>query len=319
MTNTTTPTPVIPQAPQMFNQLVGQEPVKRKLGFFAEGKRVRGFLPALLLNGAAGLGKTEFAKHFAKSLKAPFLEINCSTLKNDEAFFEGIFMNYVLDKEITILFDECHALPKKLMAAFLTVFNPEGVSRKTLEWRENRLEFNFEKQTYIFATTEAHELFGPFKDRLNKIDFSDYSVQDLITILKNKLPYVQFEGKVLDSIGMTLRGNARSAVSRAVEIQLYCETKNKARFNDSDWKVLSKTLDLMPYGLTSTEHQVLSILADRGECSLQMLSAATGLSRPAIQKEAEVHLLKEGLMKIDGKREITVKGRRALDEIKIGF
>jgi hypothetical protein len=30
-------------------------------------------------------------------------------------------------------------------------------------------------------------------------------------------------------------------------------------------------------------------------------------------------LLKEGLMKIDGKREITVKGRRALDEIKIGF
>ena len=86
-----------------------------------------------------------------------------------------------------------------------------------------------------------------------------------------------------------------------------------------DWKELSSTLDILPYGLTSDEQQVLNILADRGECSLQMLSAATGLSRPAIQKDVEVHLLKEGLMKIDGKRDITVKGRKTLDEIALGF
>lgn len=303
----------------MFEGLIGQTKVKNKLNFYAQGKKARGFIPAILLNGAKGLGKTEFAKRFAKGLKHPMMEVNCSTIKNEESFFEGLFMNFILDKEVTVLFDECHELPKKLMASFLTVFNPEGAKRKTLEWRENRLEFNFEKQTYLFATTEAHELFAPFKDRLNKVDFSEYTAQELIDILKSKLDWVKFDDQVLEPIGSTLRGNARSAVSRATEIELYCETKNKSRFDMDDWRELSNTLDILPFGLTSTEKEVLEILADRGECSLQMLSAATGLSRPAIQQEAEVHLLKEGLMKIDGKREITVKGRKTLDEISLGF
>ena len=303
----------------MFEGLIGQTKVKNKLNFYAQGKKARGFLPAILLNGAKGLGKTEFAKRFAKGLKHPMMEVNCSTIKNEESFFEGLFMNFILDKEVTVLFDECHELPKKLMASFLTVFNPEGAKRKTLEWRENRLEFNFEKQTYLFATTEAHELFAPFKDRLNKVDFSEYTTQELIDILKSKLDWVKFDDQVLKPIGYTLRGNARSAVSRATEIELYCETKNKSRFDMDDWRELSNTLDILPFGLTSTEKEVLDILADRGECSLQMLSAATGLSRPAIQQEAEVHLLKEGLMKIDSKREITVKGRKTLDEISLGF
>lgn len=298
-----------------FNGLIGQHKVKNKLEFFAQGKRSRGFIPAVLLNGAKGLGKTEFAKRFAKSLKRPMIELNCSTIKNEASFFEDLFMNFVLDKEVTILFDECHELPKKLMASFLTVFNPEGAKRKTLEWRENRLEFNFEKQTYLFATTEAHELFGPFKDRLNKVDFCEYSMSDLIGILQNKVDYISFKDDVLPEIGKTLRGNARSAVARATEIALYCDNKNRSSFGKNDWAELKNTLDLLPYGLTDVETQVLHVLDQRGASTLQMVAAATGMSRGAIQKEAEIHLLRNGLMKIDGKREITERGRQVVKEI----
>ena len=302
-------------APDMFQGLVGQTKVKSKLQFFADGQRSRGYIPAILLNGSKGLGKTEFAKKFASNLKKPLMEINCSTIRNEQSFFEELFMGHILGREITVLFDECHELPEKLMASFLTVFNPEGAKSKRLQWRENELEFNFEKQTYLFATTEAHELFGPFKDRLNKIDFSPYATSELIQIVKNKADYIAFGIGVLDKVGASLRGNARSAVARAVEIMLYCENKNKSNFTLSDWADLCKTLDICQYGLSAVEIELLKILRDRGACTLQMLAAATGLSRAAIQKESEVHLLREGLMKIDAKREITDKGRRFLASV----
>jgi hypothetical protein len=46
-----------------------------------------------------------------------------------------------------------------------------------------------------------------------------------------------------------------------------------------------------------------------------MLSAVTGMSRTALQKDSEVFLLKNGFMRIDGKREITGKGIKALEKI----
>jgi ribosomal protein S19E (S16A) len=47
-----------------------------------------------------------------------------------------------------------------------------------------------------------------------------------------------------------------------------------------------------------------------------MLSAITGMSRQAIQLEAENNLLRRGFMEIDGKRKITNKGKKILDKIK---
>jgi hypothetical protein len=47
-----------------------------------------------------------------------------------------------------------------------------------------------------------------------------------------------------------------------------------------------------------------------------MLSAITGMSRQAIQQEAENNLLRKGFMDIDGKRKITNKGTKILEQIK---
>jgi DeoR/GlpR family transcriptional regulator of sugar metabolism len=63
------------------------------------------------------------------------------------------------------------------------------------------------------------------------------------------------------------------------------------------------------------EIEILKILKERGSCSLQMLSAITGMSRTAIQREAELYLLKRGLMKINGQREISGKGLNAIAKI----
>jgi Holliday junction resolvasome RuvABC ATP-dependent DNA helicase subunit len=296
----------------MFNSLIGQDHIKRQLDFYLRAHKATGVTPFLMFNGAKGLGKTEFAKQFAKELKKPMLEINCSTIKNSKQFFEQIFMPVIMDNEITILFDECHALPKDLVMAFLTVFNIDNSRRREFSFEDSSLEFNFEKQTYVFATTEPDKLFAPFKDRLTIIDFKPYSQIELSDILQKKLDHVSFDSATLVSISDSLRGNARSAVKRAKEIDMYCESKNQATFGPQDWKELCHDLGIDALGLTNTEIEILHVLKNRGDCTLGMLSAATGLSRTCIQRDSEIHLLKKGLMNIDIKRKITPAGIRAI-------
>ena len=105
-----------------FAKLVGQEELKRSLQFYLRGQHATGIVPFLLFNGAKGLGKTEFARCMRDGMplcdsgaKRPFLELNCSTLRNVESFFEQIYIPLLLDKEAVVLFDECHELPRPLV------------------------------------------------------------------------------------------------------------------------------------------------------------------------------------------------------------
>ena len=299
----------------MFEGLVGQDTLKSRLNFYSDAKKATGTLPFLLFNGAKGLGKTEFAKAFAKSLGKPMIEINCSTIRNAEQFFEQVFIPAILDKDVTILLDEAHALPKDLEMAFLTIFNIEGAKTKRFEFGESSLLFEFERQTFLFATTELDKLFPPFKDRLTQLDFEPYSGKELGKIIQKKMDWIDFKDNILNEICETVRGNARSAIKRALEVSAYAEVNNTSTFGKKEWKSLCDLLGIMPYGINATELQVMRILKERGACTLQMLSAVTGMSRTALQKDAEVFLLKNGFMRIDGKREITGKGAKALERI----
>ena len=58
----------------MFEGLIGQDTLKKRLEFYGRAKEATGTLPFLLFNGAKGLGTTEFAKAFAKSLGKPMIE-----------------------------------------------------------------------------------------------------------------------------------------------------------------------------------------------------------------------------------------------------
>lgn len=304
-----------------FDNLIGQENVKKKLNFYLKGYEATSICPFLNLVGAKGLGKTLFAKEFAKNLKnkdgskRPFLELNCSTIKNNEQFFEQIFIPLILNNEITILFDEAHALPKDLTMAFLTIFNTEKTHQKEFVWDEQTFTFDFKRQTFIFATTESDKLFPPLKDRLSTVDFEQYSEDELGRIIQLNCEGINFAKEALDKLSSTVRGNARNAVMRSREIVLYCESENNSNFSTDDFKKLSDLLGILPCGITCTEEQLLKILRERGSCTLQTLSAVTGLSPTAIRRDHEVYLLRKNFMQIDGQRKITKHGRVLIDLI----
>lgn len=299
-----------------FKGLIGQNAVKSKLSFYLDAFYKTSQAPFLLMAGAKGLGKTEFAKSFAKNLcntegdKRAFLEINCSTIKNNDQFFEQIFLPLIMDNEITILFDECHALPKDLTMAFLTIFNTESNSRKTFEYEGASFEFNFRQQTFIFATTETDKIFPPLKDRFTVVDFEPYTTEELAEIIKICIPDVCFADDCIQEVAKTVRNNARSAVKRSKEVSLYCGAKEKTSFDLEDFRDLSSQIGILPLGLTNTEKQVLVSLKEIGSATLTSLSAQLGLSKTALQRDHEMYLLNKNLMEIDGKRKITSRGRQ---------
>ena len=304
-----------------FKGLVGQESVKNKLSFYLDAFHKTSQAPFLLMAGAKGLGKTEFAKAFAKNLaneegdKRAFLELNCSTIKNNEQFFEQIFLPLIADNEITILFDECHALPIDLTMAFLTIFNTESSSRKVFEWQGMAFEFNFRQQTFIFATTETDKIFPPLKDRFTNVDFEPYTSEELAEIISIVLPDITFGEDCLAEVAKTVRNNARSAVKRSKEIALYCGAKDTNHFTLDGFRDLSEKIGILPMGLTNTEKQLLTALKEIGSATLTGLSAKLGLSKTALQRDHEMYLLNKNLIEIDGKRKITARGLKLCNEL----
>lgn len=299
----------------MFKELVGQKEVKSKLGFYAKAHKAGAIVPPIMFNGAKGLGKTEFAKQFAKGIDRKLLEINCGTIRNAQQFFEQVFMTAIAGNEITVLLDECHALPKDLTEIFLTVFNTEGAKKKEVSIGDGFATFDFTKQNFLFATTEMHKIFDPLKDRMTIVDFETYSPVDLASIIQKKVSWVNYDKGILDEVADTVRGNARSAVKRALEVKAFCNVKNKDTLSRAYWNEMKKVLGIRPFGLSNLEVQILKTLKSNGPSSLQMLSAVTGMSRSAIQRDAENNLLRSGFLEIDGKRKLTTKGRTVLERV----
>ena len=297
-----------------FDKLVGQDSVKKKLGFYLEAYNSTSIVPFLNFVGAKGLGKTEFAREFGRNIldsngnKRTFVEINSSTVKGVSQFFEQIYLPFILDKEVTVFFDEAHALPKEVVMVFLSIFNTESGHEKTIIHKETSYVFDFKKHSFLFATTESDKIFAPFKDRLITVDFDNYSQEDLSQIFVNNLVNITFDDDGLNYLSSTFRGNARNCVQRVKDIHFYSKSRNVNHFSMVEVKDLCDTLSILPEGLTQIEWRILNILRKEGRQSLQSLSARTGLSRSSIQKDHENYLMSKGYLEIDGQRLITKKG-----------
>jgi Holliday junction resolvasome RuvABC ATP-dependent DNA helicase subunit len=303
-----------------FEGFIGQEGVKRKLGFYLDAFKQSQRLPFILLSAARGIGKTHIMREMADNLKSrdgsprTYLELNCSTLQNSQAFFEGVFMNQINGREINIGWDEAHAIPKDLTQALLTICNTEKSAYKTFRYGDSELVWDFTKITMIFATTEPDKIFAPLRDRFESVDFAPYSDEEMGRILDLNMENVRVSSDALQDIVKALRGNARSCVKMGQAIDLYCQSKQNWDFGLKEWSELCRSINILPYGMNNTEYSVLKALVKRGPLSLQMLSSITGMSRSSLQKSVEEFLIKKDFIRIDLKRKVTEAGMKAFLE-----
>ena len=307
---------------QYFSNVVGQPRIKRKLQFFLDAHKASGKSPFLLFSGPAGLGKTEFAIEYAKGIKAntgssdmSFYEINCSTIKNPQAFLEEVHQQCVSHQDSIILLDEAHALPKSVMNLLLSVFNTKAQDTYDLWFGGELYEFDFRRNVFIFATTETDKLFPPLKSRLEVLDFNPYKTEELAEIIREYDDGVNYEEEALFMLSSTIRGTARDAVKAAKNVVLFCERANDPNFTSEMVMEYFQIFGINPYGLTDTEVRILEVL-EEGSASLGMLGAITGFSSTALKGDHEKYLLKQGFIMIDGHRHISNKGRKAIRNVR---
>lgn len=317
--------PPIEQEP-LFANIVGQDAAKRELSFYLDSYMKTRISPNMMIVAPKGQGKTTLAREFAKGLikfdengmvemnangkprRKTFVEVNCSTLKSVKQFINGLIIPYVQDKDVTLLFDEASEIPHQVSMALLTILNPNPENRTTFAMEEYVCDFDFRRQTFIFATSEANKVFHALSDRLERISLEEYSFEQLGKIVQLGTKDVAFEDNVMVNIASVLRGNARAAQKMAGKILTFL--KGQLTFTKQDWITLTKILNIHPMGLNPLEINVLRLLAQNGDgTSLTCLSAKTGMSRESLQKDVELYLLKNNLINIETcGRQISAKG-----------
>ena len=302
-----------------FSDIIGQDSAKRVLNFHIGGFKSTKVMPHLMFVAPKGCGKTTLAKSVARTLNRiddakRYFEINCSTIKNVKQFFNQLVIPIMQDRDATILFDEASEIPKDVSMAMLTILNPNAENRTSFSFEDYTVDFDFSRLSFMFATTETQSVFHALMDRLERVDLEEYSLDEMGQIVAMNLE-VDIEPKTLHDIAGVLRGNARAAQKMAHKIKSYCSQNNIKRFNSTHWQDLSRILNIFPLGLNVTEIQLLNILKDNKDCSLTNLSAKTGISKQAVQRDFEIYLQKHSLMEITtAGRNITAKG---LDYLKL--
>jgi len=317
----------------LFQDIIGQEKPKKEFRFYIDSYLKTRVIPNMMIVAPKGQGKTTMARELAKGLvqfddqgqvimqpskrdasvikpkRKPFVEVNCSTLKSVKQFINGLVIPYVQDKDVTLLFDEASELPRDVTMALLTILNPNPENRTTFSMDEYVCDFDFHRQTFIFATSEIQKVFHALADRLERITLEEYTHEHLAAIVQKGLPRVECKDNVLLEVATVLRGNARAAQKMAGKITAYL--KEKLVFTRDDWVKLTDILSIYPLGLNALEIQILRYLAQNSTgTSLTGLSAKTGMSRDSLQKDTELYLQKHNLMEITTSgRMITARGR----------
>ncbi len=311
--------------PNRFPNIVGQEIAKRKLNFHMDNFEATDIIPHLLFIAPKGCGKTTLAKAAAQNLldresgkPKTFLEINCSTLKSVSQFINQVVVPHISNREVTVLFDEASELPKSITMMLLTVLNPNPENRTTFSFEDYVMDFDYRRQSFMFATTEAHKLFHALVDRCDRIDLEEYTMSELAQIIRYNVKMIELdcEEDVLMDIAPILRGNARAAQKMANNMKNYLLRTKGKKFNAKDWKALKHALGILPLGISRIELQILRALAQKKESSLTNLSAKTGLTVQCIRQDFELYIQKHNLMEITtGGRSLTSVGHKYLEDL----
>ena len=331
------PTDLVAFTSSLFQGVVGQIKVKSELGFHLENYIHTRKIPNCMFIAPRGQGKTLIATETAKGLyefnpdgqvesklsasgkekpvRKKFVEINCSTLKNVKQFINGFIIPFVQDKDVTVFFDEASEIPHDIAMALLTIL-PVNRDVSSFSYEEYTCDFDFRRQSFLFATTEPHKVFHALMDRLERITLQEYNQKELSQILRKGLSVtIDADDATLFEVATVLRGNARAAEKMAAKIEGYMRSVGSHKFTLTDWAALRARLGILPLGLNDIEVSILRYLSQNATgTSLTRLAAKTGMSRESLQKTEESYLQKHDLL------EITTTGRvitaQGLDYLK---
>tara|TARA_R110000772_G_scaffold249530_2_gene363900 strand:+ start:57361 stop:58350 length:990 start_codon:yes stop_codon:yes gene_type:complete len=322
-----------------FDKIIGQKKAKNKLSLFIDSYSNNGnCFPVIFLKSPKGFGKTFIAKELAKIIPTresldkrkddpeaklqskKTIVINCSGIKNLEQFIE-LWQNSIQDKECVVLFDECHQIPNTCEQYMLSLFdtitdmknakNQVEISRAADDYV---LEVDFQKQIFIFATTEYDKVFHALTDRFEEINLEKYTKEDRFSILKQ---YVTGKLEIEDDLLREISTYCENSPRKLIQLTNNLIRSSNESLSKEGWELIKGSLGLKRYGLSDAHMLVLSKLSEKRGSGIQLSVIASILKTPrnAVQKTIEPLLIENGLIETRemSRRFITLKGIKLLE------
>lgn len=174
--------------------------------------KTKSVMPPIGLFGEASTGKTSSTKLLAKAAGCHFIYFNASSLTVTN-FYKTIFteVNNYIDKTkasrasrrlsegvyvyetvtpLLMLFDEAHELTKDVQTLFLSILDNRG----PLNPDETKNTISTNNIAFVFATTDSSKLLYPLTTRLFNITFDQYSIEDIMNIVRMKYKLISNGG-----------------------------------------------------------------------------------------------------------------------------
>ena len=297
--------------PKNLTEYIGQAKAKEQLQIFMQAAIARGeSVDHILIQGAAGLGKTTLANIVATTMQGELTSTSGIVIDKTgdlAALLTGL-------QEHAILFiDEIHKLNSSIIEMLypamedyeLDIMIGDGTAARSIK-------INLPQFTIIGATTKIGALPLALRTRFGiNIQLEDYTkaeLMEIITINCNKAKML-IKPEATALIATCSRGTPRIANQLIRRIRDYCQVQ---KIKIVDQQAVQRVLNLLEIdnlGLTKLDRKILRIIRDAKTIGLDNLAVASGEHKSTIEESLEPYLMKIGILKR------TSKGRKINPEM----
>lgn len=296
--------------PTSFDDYVGQrstiDVIRRAVVAARHGDRACGHL---LLAGMPGCGKTSLAQIVSAEMGTK-LHAAVATAIEHKGELTGLLTT--LGRHDVLFLDEIHGLKPAMQELLYTAMEDGHVD---LSAGKRTVRLPLQPFTLVGATTRAHLLTGPLRDRFAyTFQLGHYSVDELSTIALRTMDRLSirredtFGAEVACAIGRRSRGTPRVANRLVRACRDFMESAGERSLTFEVAEATFDVLGLDSLGLDGKDREYLAVLCERlgSPVGVLTIAAQLGIERGVIEGIIEPALLEARLIMR------TQKGRIAL-------
>ena len=298
--------------PQVIEHFIGQERIVQKVKIALNAAWNQGTkLPHCIMQGGAGLGKTELSHILAKEMGCDLHEQLAQNIKDPKDLHA--FLLTPKDREVVLL-DEIHELPAIAQTTLYRAMENQQIFLECKRGKKSR-PLKIANFTVLGATTDPQKLLQPLRDRFKLVlDYQFYNVRELEAMLRIRVQQLGWivEESVFALIAQRGKGVPRIALRLLESVRMLASSLNEEVVRVDHFHRTCQVESIDPKGLTGNEVKYLKILYDNdGSARLNVIASRLGLHPKHVSTIIEQFLIREGLVtKNNSVRVLTQDGLR---------